>query len=153
MAAFEIQHILPNSLLMKVDKMTMAHGLEARVPFLDHNFVLRAARLNYKKKISAFSTKISLRSHMHKRLPETILGRSKHGFILPIGKWLNRELRGFAYDTLLSSQAEVSRIFPSYRIAGLFRKRKGLSAIESSSLLWKLLIFELWYKIYFKKDG
>ncbi len=152
MASYEINNILPNSLLMKVDKMTMAHSLEARVPFLDHNFVAKVFGFNYKDKISLFATKKLLRKYMQGRLPEEILNRRKHGFILPVDKWLNVELRGFAKDTLLSRQSLAGRIFPKDFLNGLFNKKIGLANIENSSLLWRLLILELWHKVYFKDN-
>ncbi|MEI6631161.1 MAG: asparagine synthase (glutamine-hydrolyzing) [bacterium] len=153
MAAFEIKNILPNSLLMKVDKMTMAHGLEARVPFLDHKFLLAALGLRSSKKVSLFSTKIFLRRYMRGRLPESILKRRKHGFILPIGKWLQNELRDFAQDILFSKDAYFRGILPAKDIENLFSKQKGLKSIENSSLLWKLLIFETWHKINFRGNN
>ncbi len=148
MASFEIKNILPNSLLMKVDKMTMAHSLEARVPFLDHKFVSAALGLAGDKKISLFSTKIFLRNYMQNRLPKSILQRRKHGFIMPIGKWLDNELYSFAHDTLCSGNSYLTGVLPRNRIEGLFNKEKGLRAIENKSLLWKLLIFEIWQRQY-----
>lgn len=150
MASYEISNILPNSLLMKVDKMTMAHSLEARVPFLDHNFAVKLSGFNYKDKISLFATKKLLRKYMQGRLPEEILNRRKHGFILPVDKWLNAELRGFTKDALLSRQSLAGRIFPAEFICSLFNRKIGLAGIENSSLLWRLLILELWHKVYFK---
>jgi len=150
MSIFEIKNILPNSLLMKVDKMTMAHALEARVPFLDYKFLSVALGLSQSKKISFFSTKIFLRNYMQNRLPPSVLRRRKHGFIVPIGRWLENELRDFAHDTLFSTQAYLPAVLPRQRIEGLFRKQKGLRAIENNALLWKLLIFELWQRKYLR---
>ncbi len=148
MEIFEIKNILPNSLLMKVDKMTMAHSLEARVPFLEHKFVLAALGLAQSKKMSLFSTKIFLRKYMQGRLPQSILRRKKHGFILPLGRWLENELRDFAHDTLCSLHTYSRGILAAGEIESLFKKQKGLRAIENNSLLWKLLVFETWYRNY-----
>jgi asparagine synthase (glutamine-hydrolysing) len=149
MTTFEVKNILPNSLLMKVDKMTMAHSLEARVPFLDYKFLLAAQGLRPGRKISLFATKIFLRRYMQNKLPQDILRRKKHGFIVPIGKWLENELHDFAYDTLCSESTYLRSIFSKGKIKSLFNRQKGLRAIENSSLLWKLLVFETWYRRYF----
>ena len=150
MSLFEIKNILPNSLLMKVDKMAMAHALEARVPFLDYKFLSVALGLSKSQKISFFSTKIFLRNYMQNRLPPSVLRRRKHGFIVPIGRWLENELRDFAHDALFSTQAYLPAVLPRQKIEGLFRKQKGLRAIENNALLWKLLIFELWQRKYLR---
>lgn len=151
MSSYEINNILPNSLLMKVDKMTMAHSLEARVPFLDHEFVSQVLGLSHKEKITFCSTKIFFREYMQNRLPDIILKRGKHGFLLPIHKWLNSELRAFTADRLLSS-SYVSSLLGPHDIKKLFKKSLGLAAIENNSLLWRLLIFEIWHKVYFKDN-
>ncbi len=153
MASFEINNILPNSLLMKVDKMTMAHSLEARVPFLDHKFVSLAARIPYKKKISLWGTKKILRKIMKDTLPDDIIRRKKHGFILPVTSWLHNELKDFVYDALFCSGNKTGDFIPSDIKRGLFKNRSTLAAIENNSLLWRLFIFEVWHKRYFKGDA
>jgi len=152
MSFFEINNILPNSLLMKVDKMTMAHSLEARVPFLDHNFVRTALGLPANKRISAFSTKKFLRRYMSGRLPESIIKKKKHGFILPIDRWLKNELKEFAKDILLSKEACYRSYFSKNIGEDLFDEKKGLPAIENNSLIWKLLVFEIWHKEYIRNN-
>lgn len=151
MAGFEIENILPNSLLMKVDKMTMAFALEARVPFLDAGFVAQASGLDYRKKISALTTKRILREVMSGYLPREILARKKHGFILPVSKWLTGELKDFAYDNLFSSSNQTDRILGRKPKERLFEKKSGLKHIENTSLLWKLLLFELWHKVFMRR--
>jgi len=149
MSGFEINNILPNSLMMKVDKMTMAHGLEARVPFLDYTFVSKACRLDYREKVSLSATKVFFRKLMSGQLPGSILNRRKHGFLLPIDRWLQGELKDFTYDTLFSHSNQTGRLLPRNFKERLFKKKTGLANIENKSLLWKLLIFELWYKVFF----
>lgn len=151
MAGFEIENILPNSLLMKVDKMTMAFALEARVPFLDAEFVGQASGLDHREKISALTTKMILRKIMLGYLPREILARKKHGFILPVSKWLTGELKDFAYDNLFSSSNQTDRILGRKLKEWLFEKKSGLKRIENTSLLWKLLIFELWNKAFMRR--
>lgn len=151
MTGFEIENILPNSLLMKVDKMTMAYALEARVPFLDARFLAQAAGLDHREKISAFATKKILRKIMAGTLPGEILSRRKHGFILPVSEWLTGELKGFAYDALFSSFNQTDNILGRKAKEKLFEKTIGLKHIENTSLLWKLLIFELWHKAFMRQ--
>jgi asparagine synthase (glutamine-hydrolysing) len=151
MALFELKNIVSNSILMKVDKMTMAHSLEARVPFLDHNFLSCALGLSFREKVSFKTTKKVLRKLMKDKLPLAILKRKKHGFLLPVHEWLEKDLRNFAQDILISNNRYTNSLVGNQEIRGLFKRRKGFALVENSSLLWRLLIFELWYKVYFKQ--
>lgn len=87
---------------------------------------------------------------MQGRLPQSILGRKKHGFILPLGRWLENELRDFAHDTLCSGHTYCRGMLAAGEIEGLFKKQKGLRSIENNSLLWKLLVFEIWQRKYLR---
>lgn len=149
MIKFEIENILPNSLCMKVDKMTSAWGLEAREPFLDSKLAEFCYSLPREDKTSLRQGKVLFRKVMSKMLPEEILRRKKHGFLLPTEKWLNGELNEFAKDILLGKSHAVE-IHSRKKIESLFQRKKFfLTEIERASLLWRLLIFELWYSIYF----
>ncbi len=91
---------LPDNLLMKVDRMTMAHSLEARVPFLDYRLVELAARMPAVLKRRNRIGKVIIREAFADRLGETLAGRGKHGFSLPIGHWLQGLMRPLAEETL-----------------------------------------------------
>jgi asparagine synthase (glutamine-hydrolysing) len=94
------QCFLPDDLLMKVDRMTMAHSLEARVPFLDYRVVELAMRMPSSVKIRNHRSKTVLRTAFDNLLGDTIAGREKHGFALPMHDWLATELRPLIEDGL-----------------------------------------------------
>ena len=87
---------LPHNLLAKVDRATMAHSLEARVPFLDHRVVEWASRLSDRNRIDGKSTKAILRHAFRNELPEQILNRPKRGFDLPLADWIRGPLKDLA---------------------------------------------------------
>jgi asparagine synthase (glutamine-hydrolysing) len=135
---------LPDDLLLKADKMTMAHGLELRVPFLDHKLVEFAAALPEKCKLNGNVGKSLLRKAMRGVLPEAILKRPKNGFSVPIASWLRGPLRQFTRDHLLGSgsacnswldRAEVKRIVEEHEQGRLDRSQE----------IWTLLVFEFWH--------
>jgi asparagine synthase (glutamine-hydrolysing) len=94
---------MADSVLMKVDKMSMAHALEVRVPFLDHALVEFAARIPSHRKFPGLKTKAIYRKAMHGVLPPFILERGKQGYSLPIKSWLRNELRDYMVGLLNES--------------------------------------------------
>src|SRR6267143_1817853 len=94
---------LPDKLLIKADKMTMANSLELRVPFLDHVVLEFAASLP--SKVKGLQTKRVLKRAFEKLVPQEILNRKKAGFPVPFGHWLDHDLKGFTRDTLLGQTA------------------------------------------------
>jgi asparagine synthetase B (glutamine-hydrolysing) len=99
---------LPDDLLVKVDIASMAHSLEARSPFLDHEFMEFAATIPFELKVRGRVKKYILKRALAGLLPDQILYRPKMGFGVPINHWLRHELRDMAYDTLLSTRAAVT---------------------------------------------
>lgn len=149
MIKYEVENILPNSLCMKVDKMTSAFGLEAREPFLDHKLAEFCFSLSVSDKVAFNQSKVLFRKLMTDLLPEPILKRKKHGFLLPTGRWLDGELKFWAREVLLDKDSQAGKYFSREQIENLFEKRRFLAEYERVNLLWRLLIFELWYNIYF----
>src|SRR5580765_455408 len=96
----DVRTWLPDQMLTKVDRATMAHGLEARLPFLDHRVVEFAMGLPDRAKFSLRTPKRFLRRAFADLLPARILRRRKHGFEVPIGEWLRGPLRGVAHSVL-----------------------------------------------------
>ncbi|MBM2827122.1 MAG: hypothetical protein HW403_1186 [Dehalococcoidia bacterium] len=145
-AAFlDMKGWLPDDLLMKVDRMTMAHSLEARVPFLDHKFVEFAWSLPVKAKIQGHTTKALFRKAMKPLLPQETLNRRQHGFELPLDRWFRGDLRSFVYDLALDT-ATISR--------GFFTKEGVSSLLEDYYTrgrghhlqLWAVVMLELWHR-------
>src|SRR3989338_6635270 len=147
MMFFELENLLPNCLLMKVDKMTMAHSLEARAPFLDHKLIEFAAALPAGFKIRGCTNKYILRKFMEKKLPPEIVNRKKRGFLVPITKWLNGELKEYAEDILLRKDSFSACAIGLERIRPLFVPQRGLRELENKIRLWRLLVFELWVNL------
>ena len=138
---------LPDDLLLKADKMTMANGLELRVPFLDHKLVEYAATLPAGAKLKGSTGKYLLREAMKNVLPKRIINRSKKGFPVPTESWLRGDLKDFVHDKLLASDAACRGYMDSRVI------EKIVSAHEQGTEnrrqeIWTLLVFELWHKLF-----
>ena len=139
MTHFDFKTLLP-ALLQVEDRVSMAHGLESRVPFLDHPLVELAATIPSNIKFKNGGLKHMLKSALAEYVPPTILNRKdKMGFPVPLVDWINGEARDFIYDTF-SSQKALSR--------DLIDNRKVLKALEKESKfgrkIWGLLCLELW---------
>jgi asparagine synthase (glutamine-hydrolysing) len=140
----DMKTYLPDDLLTKVDKMTMAHSLEARVPFLDHNVVEFAAIIPVHLKLKGFmKTKYLLRKYLKQYFPSEIYNRRKKGFNLPIGEWLRKELRDFTRQTLLDSKAVKRGYFEHKKIEWLLKQHQDEKA-NYGDAIWALIVFELW---------
>jgi asparagine synthase (glutamine-hydrolysing) len=96
---------LPDDLLVKADRITMANSLELRVPFLDHVLLEFAAGLPTNYKVKNMATKRILKQAFGKRIPQEIIRRKKAGFPIPMAQWMRKELRGHVRDVLLSRKA------------------------------------------------
>lgn len=143
----DIHTYLPDDLLVKVDIASMAHGLEARSPLLDHVLMEWAARIPASQKIAGGETKAILKSAMEPFLPKEILYRPKMGFGVPIDQWLKGELKEFAYDTLLSAKAsQRGLVSPDYTKTMLDEHCSGLRFHHTR--LWALLMLELWFQMW-----
>jgi len=143
----DVMMYLPDALLVKVDIASMANSLEARSPFLDHEFMEFVARIPAELKLKGRTTKFILREALRGMLPDEILFRPKMGFGVPLDHWFRNALKGMAYDTLLAPKA-VGR--------GYFRKeavKKMLDEHASGRWNWQyhiydLLMLELWHNTF-----
>ena len=136
---------IPDSVLVKADRMSMAASIELRVPFLDHRVVEFCVGLPDRYKISNGSRKHLLREVMKDKLPETIISRPKKGFPVPIGEWFKGELYGPLHDVLSAQNAINRQLFrEGYAIDKLQEHRSGKS--DNSVRLFLVLVLELWYK-------
>lgn len=135
---------LPDDLLIKADKMTMANSLELRVPLLDHKVLEFAASLPPQYKVKGKQTKRVLKAAFAKVLPPEILNRKKAGFPVPYVSWMRGELRKRIEDTLLSERASSRGYFQRSEIIRLLRAnaRGG----NYSKEVFSLLALELWHQ-------
>ncbi len=133
---------LPDDLLVKVDRMTMAHGVEARVPFLDHRVVDAVMRLPPEWKLRRFTGKHILREVGRRSLPVETVVRRKTGFAVPIGEWASGEMRGLV-EELLGDDAVTRRGLFNPKVVGSLRDRKEYGMFQRRQL-WTLLTLEMW---------
>src|SRR5205814_10611392 len=103
MSYIELRDRLPELLLMRVDKFSMAHSLEARAPFLDHELATYALSLPAGMKMDGERTKAVLKDAAHEWLPDDVIERTKQGFRVPLPAWLRGELAPWAEDMLRRS--------------------------------------------------
>jgi asparagine synthase (glutamine-hydrolysing) len=144
--AFDFKTYLPLDILTKVDRMSMAHGLEARVPLLDHRLVEFAATIPAAFKLRDGTTKHIFKRAMRGLLPDAIIDRRKRGFAVPLGRWFRGRLGGFVRDLLLSERSRRRGIFNEDYIERLLKRHERGRALDLH--LWTLISFELWCRTF-----
>ncbi len=147
----ETKTLLPDNLLMKVDKMTMAFGIEARVPFLDYELVEFCARLPADLKLRRMTEKYLLRKVMKGRIPETTRQRKKERFFVPINAWFRTGLLDTAKQLLDGKTIRQQGIFRPEYIEKVFSGLKA-SPLFYSRQLWSLMNFQLWHEQFIEAD-
>ena len=138
----DLNTYLPLDILTKVDRMAMAHSLEARPPLLDHKLVEFAARIPARFRIHNGSTKYLFKQAMRGLLPDDIIDRPKHGFAVPLASWFRGELAGFARELLCSDRSRQRGLFKIDYIERLIQLHEGGRNIDLQ--LWTLVSLELW---------
>jgi asparagine synthase (glutamine-hydrolysing) len=139
------KYYLADDILTKSDRMSMAHSVEVRPPFLDHRIVEFAATLPARLKIRGSEQKVILKELMKDKLPTMILKRKKTGFDIPAHEWLRGPLRGLLEGALQFGLAEYGQLFRREGIEEL-KKRHMQREINVGYHLWGLLILFLWMK-------
>jgi asparagine synthase (glutamine-hydrolysing) len=132
--------------LVKVDRMSMAHSLEVRSPLLDYRILEFAAKLPRRLKIDFRRGKILLRELASRRLPKTISGLPKRGFSIPAGAWLRMDLKEIVEDVLFGRQTSVLAYLNEVEIRRLWREHQSETR-DHSVLFWGLFSFGLWEQI------
>jgi asparagine synthase (glutamine-hydrolysing) len=136
---------LPDDILQKCDRMSMAHSLEVRPPFLDHRLVEFAATLPQDLKIRGGKLKFVLRELMKDRLPPSVLKRRKEGFDIPVHEWLRTILRPLLLDTLNERAVRATGLFSWTAVERTMRAHLERRA-NLGYHLWGLLVLFLWMK-------
>ncbi len=142
----DLKTYLPDDILVKVDRMSMAHSLEVRAPFLDYRIIEFAASLPSHWKIKGNSKKILLRKTFSQLLPESILSRPKHGFTVPLDSWFRKDLKTFA-ETILLQQKSLAEYLEPSGVKSLWQEHQNKKA-NHGTVLWSLLVLALWQKEY-----
>jgi asparagine synthase (glutamine-hydrolysing) len=143
---------LPEHSLMLVDRMTMAHGLEARSPFVDHELVTYMAAFPSHLKIRRRQLKYILRQLAADYLPPPILSRQKQGFMFPVAYWFRGELYPFLKTTLLESNFARSGLFRREYVSKLLEEHRR-SRVDHHVRLWMLLNVAVWHALYIEEEA
>lgn len=133
---------LPDDILVKVDRASMAVSLESRVPFLDHRVAALAARIDPALKVRGGKGKHILRTLLDRHVPRPLIDRPKAGFAVPVGEWIKGPLRDWAEYLLDRRRLEQG----GYWDAGLVRARwdAHLAGVDSTPAIWSVLMFQAW---------
>jgi asparagine synthase (glutamine-hydrolysing) len=140
---------LPEDLLVKVDRATMASSLEARAPLLDHRLVEFAARLPVERKIDGGNLKALLRSIAKQLMPATFVDRPKMGFTMPLAEWFRGPL-GDRYRDLVLASDSLSRDHLDPAVGDTLLREHTVADSDHNFQLWLLLMFELWARTWLK---
>ncbi len=143
--------ILPDGYLEKVDKTSMASGLETRAPILDHNLVEFANSIPSKYKVRGLATKYIFREAMKEVLPQEIIKKRKHGFSVPTNPWFRGKLKSYLFEVIFDKKTRERGYFNYEYIERLYNLYQN-SSQPLDSQLWLLLNFELWHRRFMDKN-
>ena len=143
----DIKSYLPEDILACTDRISMWHSLEARVPFLDHKLLEFCASIPNGLKIRGTQKKYILKKAYANDLPSEIFNHRKQGFIGPMAKWLQTDLKDFVSTTLSASRLRNHGIFNHTSIQKIIYEHNNRIEINDK-LIWSLLMFQLWYEKY-----
>ena len=143
----DLKLYLQESILVKVDRASMACSLEVRAPFLDHGLVEFVMGLPSKLKLKGFTSKYILKKAMKNWLPDEVIKRSKKGFGVPIAKWVKGELKELFNDMLSSRRIKEEGFFNPEYITRLLKDHLA-NKKDNRKQLWTLLVWELWMNRY-----
>ena len=136
---------LPDDILCKVDRASMAVGLETRVPFLDHHVAEIAARIPITMKVRSGRGKLILRKLLHKYVPAQLVDRPKNGFAVPVGEWIKGPLRSWAEDLLDPNSLQTEGWFDPKIVTARWRAHID-GRCDSTAALWAVLMFQSWVR-------
>lgn len=138
---------LPDDLLVLSDRMSMAHSIELRAPFLDHELLEFAATIPSRLKLRGWTKKYLLKRAFEPLLPGVILRRGKKGFSVPLAVWLRGSLRPFLLDWLGESRIRRIGLFDERTVSTLVREHLDRRHNHENKL-WALLVFSIWHRLY-----
>ena len=139
----DVKTYLVDDILTKVDRASMAHSLEVRVPLLDHEFMEAAARIPAAYKLKNGVGKYIFKKALEDLLPQPILRRRKMGFSIPLAEWFRGDLKGLFEDQVLASDASIVDLFDTSLISRWWKQHQRKTH-DYSAHLWALLVFESW---------
>jgi asparagine synthase (glutamine-hydrolysing) len=137
------RHYLPDDILVKVDRATMAHSLEARCPILDHQVVELAAMQSAGRHGGGVTLKRLFREVIRPWVPAEVLGRPKRGFGVPLRRWFKEQMIGWARDILLDPRSRQRGWTRTNEVSALLRQHETGSR-DHAKRIWALVCLELW---------
>jgi asparagine synthase (glutamine-hydrolysing) len=150
MIAADTAILLPDEFLVKVDRASMAHGLEVRPPLVDHELLEVAARIPSRWKVHGGQTKWILKQASRCALPESILERRKQGFEIPIDLWLRGPLRPMFESAVLDRGARVAELIDQGIARRIYRSHLAGTGRQGNTL-WSLLVLARWAERYLER--
>jgi asparagine synthase (glutamine-hydrolysing) len=141
---------LPDDLLIKADKMTMANSIELRVPLLDHRVLEFAASLPSRRKLRGCKTKVILKEALSKTIPNEISNRKKVGFPVPYASWIRNDLKDVVLDVLTDSKTISRGYFRKDAVENLIQA--NANGADYSKEIFSLLSLELWHRVFLENE-
>ncbi len=142
---YDMRGWLSNELLIRADKMTMAHSLESRVPFLDHKLVEFCMTIPSRLKLAEGETKAVMRQAMKSTLPQTTVGRSQHGFVVPIGEWIRTEWSELVQDLASDPHTRSRGVFDASRLDEMISQHMSREGVWTAPI-FGFLMAEMWHR-------
>ena len=142
---------LPDDLMIKNDRMTMAHSIEARVPFTDLDLFHYLSQVPVKFKMKGFKKKNLLRESMKSHLPKSILNKKKVGLEMPYSKWFKKELRNVVETRLAPKKINEMGVFNSKVIKDILDNHMK-DYQDNGRIIWAMLNYVTWYDNYISKN-
>jgi len=140
---FDLENYLPEDILVKVDRMTMANSIEARAPLLDHQLLEFAARLPLEMKLRRGRGKYLLKQAARALLPPQCLSKRKQGFAIPLAEWFRGDLKSTLLDTLSDRRFRERGIFDQRGVDRNVREHLD-GTRDHGEMLWLLMTYEMW---------
>ena len=139
----DLKNYLPNDILTKLDRSSMSHSLETRLPFLDHDLVEHVFNLSDDLKIEKNKTKFILKSILEKTFPNTVVHKPKMGFGVPIDKWIKGSLKDWSLDLISPSENNKIEILDYNKVYKIFKKHVN-NENNFHHELWNVLMLQSW---------
>ena len=143
----DLKTYLPEDILAVTDRLSMHHGLEVRVPFLDHEFLEFCANIPPEMKLSGMKKKHLLKSAAQDHLPKEVITHRKQGFVGPMTKWLRNELKPFVLETLEENKLRRHDLLNPVTVRRIMDEHFSGKEIHDS-LIWSMVVFQKWFDLY-----
>jgi asparagine synthase (glutamine-hydrolysing) len=147
----DLKTYLPEDILSVTDRMSMHHGLEVRVPFLDHKFLEFCATIPPEMKLRWTRKKHLLKKAVRDHLPREVITHRKQGFVGPMARWLKNELKPFVIETLSEENLRKHALLNPATVQKVLREHFAGREIHDT-LIWSMVIFQTWFNTYIEKS-